>query len=90
MISLAVLRHVDADTTSGPPTSSSPRPVGAAATRRPEAAVEPPDGEEAVDEVAEDVALPPERVAELEAAEEMLLTVTDLGFGKRAAPMNTA
>ena len=30
-------------------------------------------------------ALTPERVAELEAAEEFLLTVTDAGFGKRSS-----
>ena len=39
------------------------------------------DGEEAVPEVT----LSPERFAEMEAAEEMLLTVTDMGFGKRTS-----
>jgi DNA gyrase subunit A len=34
---------------------------------------------------AAEVALTPERIAELEAAEELLLTVTDIGFGKRSS-----
>jgi len=42
---------------------------------------EPADGEEA----AAEVALSVERIVELEAAEEMLLTVTDMGFGKRSS-----
>jgi DNA gyrase subunit A len=37
------------------------------------------------EEVAGDATLSPERTAELEAAEEMLLTVTDMGFGKRSS-----
>ena len=46
-------------------------------------ATEPPalEGEEP----AADVALSPERFAELEAAEELLLTVSDMGFGKRSS-----
>ena len=43
-----------------------------------EAPVEP-------EEYVEDVALPPERFAEMEEGEEMLLTVTDMGFGKRTS-----
>jgi len=37
------------------------------------------------EEPAADVALSAERIAELEIAEEMLLTVTDMGFGKRSS-----
>jgi DNA gyrase subunit A len=37
------------------------------------------------EEVVPDVALSPERIAELEAAEKFLLTVTDGGFGKRSS-----
>jgi DNA gyrase subunit A len=37
------------------------------------------------EEPAAEVALTPERIAELEAAEELLLTVTDIGFGKRSS-----
>jgi DNA gyrase subunit A len=57
-----------------------------AATKRREAGAEddvvvPAEG----DEPTQDVALSAERVAELEAAEEILLTVTDGGFGKRSS-----
>jgi DNA gyrase subunit A len=37
------------------------------------------------EEPAAEVALNPERIAELEAMEELLLTVTDMGFGKRSS-----
>jgi DNA gyrase subunit A len=37
------------------------------------------------DEPAAEVALSAERIADLEAAEELLLTVTDMGFGKRSS-----
>jgi DNA gyrase subunit A len=37
------------------------------------------------EEQAAEVALNPERIAELEAMEELLLTVTDMGFGKRSS-----
>ena len=48
------------------------------------AAAESPTGAEAEDS-DEEVALSPERIAELDAAEEFLLTVTDAGFGKRSS-----
>ena len=41
----------------------------------------PPESEEQ----AAEVALTAERIAELEAAEDLLLTVTDIGFGKRSS-----
>ena len=37
------------------------------------------------EEPVADIALPPERLAELEQREEILLTVTDIGFGKRTS-----
>ncbi len=79
VISLSVLRHVEA--------SVEERAAylrHAAAARRAgedDAAGEPDEAEEMVAEVA----LTPERIAELEAAEELLLTVTDGGFGKRSS-----
>jgi len=79
VISLSVLRHVDA--------SNEERAAYirlANAKRRgngDEEAELPADGEEQTEEVT----LPPERFAELEASEEMLLTVTDIGFGKRSS-----
>ncbi len=92
VISLAVLRHVDAET------SERLAYLKYAAARRrngeeeteAQADATGPDtnGNETAggdnEEVADDVSLSPERIAELEAAEEFLLTVTDLGFGKRS------
>ncbi len=77
VISLSVLRHMDA--------TSDERAAflkGAAARRRSadedEAAID-------VEEPVAEVTLLPERVAELEDAEEILLTVTNAGFGKRSS-----
>jgi DNA gyrase subunit A len=77
VISLSVLRHVDASTE-----ERLAYLKHAAARRRngddePEAPVD-------VEEVVDEVTLSAERIAELEAAEEFLLTVTDIGFGKRS------
>jgi len=81
VMSLSVLRHVEA--------SNDERAafLKLAAAKRREAEAEeaaaaaPAEGEEE----AADITLPPERVAELEDAEEILLTVTDGGFGKRSS-----
>ncbi|GAC1341798.1 MAG: DNA gyrase subunit A [Acetobacteraceae bacterium] len=75
VISLSVLRHVDAGVEE--------RAAYLKASRRrvsedEEVGTDP-------DEPAADVALTSERLAELEAAEEILLTVTDAGFGKRSS-----
>ncbi len=79
VISLSILRHVEVTT------EERMAYLRAAAARRrngEEEAAEPvTDGEEPVAEVT----LAPERFAELEAAEELLLTVTDAGFGKRCS-----
>ncbi len=79
VISLSVLRHVEAD----PAT----RLAYLKASRR-RSGVE----DEAVNVTAAgeegsvpDISLSPERMADLEAAEEILLTVTDAGFGKRSS-----
>ena len=82
VISLSVLRHVEAD----PETRVAYLKI---ANQKRRAGVEE-EGEAVeaaaeADEIVADVALPPERVAELEAAEEMLLTVTNGGFGKRSS-----
>ena len=82
VIGLSVLRHVDAD----PETRAAYLKI--ANQKRRASAEEEPETTELVaeaDEVVAEVALPPERVAELEAAEDMLLTVTDGGFGKRSS-----
>jgi DNA gyrase subunit A len=80
--SLCVLRHVDADT------AERAAYLRLAAARRRAAGAED-DSETAAEpdeeQVAEQVTLSPERVAELDEAEEILLTVTDGGFGKRSS-----
>ena len=78
VISLSVLGHVDAT-----PEERAGFLKGAAARRRAvgeevDASLEPEEG------TAEAV-LSPERLAELELGEEIILTVTDLGFGKRSS-----
>ncbi len=82
VISMAVLRHVEV-------TSSEAHAYlkHAAAMRRatdgeePELSEDDSEGDDAV----EDTALSPERLAELGAAEEYILTVTTTGMGKRAS-----
>ncbi len=78
VISLSVLRHIDVDT------AERMAFLKYAAARR-----RTGDEEEVVvvetDEVVPEMALSPERIAELELAEEILLTVTDTGFGKRTS-----
>jgi len=98
VISLSVLRHVEASMEereaylklANAKRRGSGNGNGSAADDEAEAA---PNAEAAQssepsaegEDPAGDVALSPERVAELEAAEEMLLTVTDAGFGKRTS-----
>ena len=81
VISLSVLRHVE--------TSVEERAafLRAAAARRRNGHDEEAAAEVAAeaDEPVADVLLTPERIAELEVAEEILLTVTDGGFGKRTS-----
>ena len=81
VISLTVLRHVDVSNEE----RAAYLKLAAARRRAPE------DDEAALplalepEEETEEVLLSAERVAELEAAEEILLTVTDVGFGKRTS-----
>ncbi|MDE2198515.1 MAG: DNA gyrase subunit A [Rhodospirillales bacterium] len=79
VISMSVLRHVDASIEE----RAAYLRIVAARRRSGEEEAESPaaDAEEDVGEVI----LSAERVAELEAAEEVLLTVTDGGFGKRSS-----
>jgi DNA gyrase subunit A len=80
VMSLSVLRHV----TSGTEERAAYLKAAALRRRNGEDEPEPPvaaDGDEPVAEVA----LTPERFEELEAAEELLLTVTDGGYGKRSS-----
>ncbi len=81
VISLSVLRHVVAD-----PAERATYLKGAAARRR--ATDEEDVAVDLDDEASEDTSdanLSGERITELEDAEETLLTVTDVGFGKRSS-----
>jgi DNA gyrase subunit A len=85
VMSLSVLRHTEASTDERAAylkIASSRRRNG---DEEPESQVEIEDNESNGAEPTGDVALSAERVAELEAAEELLLTVTDAGFGKRSS-----
>src|SRR5271166_3527919 len=73
VMSLSVLRHVEADVEER-----------AAFLKQRRSADEEAEATEAEESVA-DVALSEARIAELAAAEEVLLTVTDSGFGKRSS-----
>jgi DNA gyrase subunit A len=80
VISLSVLRHVEASV------EERVAYLKAASARRRNGGedAEPAVAAEA-EEVVDDVTLSEERFAELESAEEFLLTVTDGGFGKRSS-----
>ncbi len=81
VISLSVLRHVEAGTDERLAylrLSAARRRNGADEDEAP-AVAEPEEG------AAAEVTLSPERIAELEGAEEVLLAVTDAGFGKRSS-----
>jgi DNA gyrase subunit A len=80
VISLSVLRHVAAS-----PEERAAYVKQANARRRSNGEEEAEAPAEADEAAAEDVVLSAERIAELEAAEELLLTVTDSGFGKRSS-----
>jgi DNA gyrase subunit A len=80
VISLSVLRHVEAK-----PEERAAYLRHAAAQRR--AVTDEAEAPEAVEveEAVPEIALSEARIAELAAAEEVLLTVTDSGFGKRSS-----
>jgi DNA gyrase subunit A len=83
VMSLSVLRHVDVAT------EERVAYLKVASLKRRGASEDEaePQAEAAgdADEYVEDVALSEERIAELELAEEFLLTLTDAGFGKRSS-----
>jgi DNA gyrase subunit A len=78
VISLSILRHVDASNT-----ERLNYLKGAAARRR--NGDDEPEVPTEVEEVVDEVELSSERIRELEEAEEFILTVTDAGFGKRSS-----
>ncbi len=80
VMSLSVLRHVDVGN------EERAAYLKVATLKRRTAGDDEPEPQTAEpEEVVEDVTLGDERVAELELAEEFLLTVTDGGFGKRSS-----
>ncbi|MGE0419885.1 MAG: DNA gyrase C-terminal beta-propeller domain-containing protein, partial [Acetobacteraceae bacterium] len=81
VMSLSVLRHVEATIEEREAYIKQANAKRRGAGTEDEAEAASSDGDDAAGEVA----LTPERIAEMEAAEEMLLTVTDIGFGKRSS-----
>ncbi len=95
VIALSVLRHVEAtpDEREAYLRHAAQRrrgnghgeDAGLAPDAAPDAAdAVPPPAEEAEEGAVAEITLSPERLAELEAAEEIILAVTDAGFGKRS------
>ena len=82
VISLAVLRHVEAESEERAAYLKMRRAVAGEAS--PESAAEVP-GEEAGAEEAAAASLDPARYAEMSAAEQMILTVSANGYGKRTS-----
>ena len=80
VISLSVLRHLDAT----PGERTAYLRIANARRRAGDDEAEPPAPAD-TEEATEEVTLSAERIAELETAEEFLLTVTDGGFGKRSS-----
>ncbi len=81
VISLSVLRHVDA----GPDERTAYLKVAAARRRNSEEEEAAAADVDEADEGAGEATLSADRVTALEEAEEILLTVTDAGFGKRSS-----
>jgi len=79
VMSLSVLRHIDVSI------EERDAYVRLAAARRRNGEEEAETPVDADEPVSAEVSLSPERVAEMEAAEEFLLTVTNGGFGKRTS-----
>jgi DNA gyrase subunit A len=87
VISLAILRHIEAD--SGERNAYLKMRRAVAGEASPEISAEPAGGENAGEDVnAEEAAvaaLGPERYAEMSAAEQIILTVSSKGYGKRTS-----
>jgi len=83
VISIAILRHVEAD--SGERTAYLKMRRAVAGEVAPEAGAEPTTEETGADEATLVSQLSPERYAELSAAEQIILTISTNGFGKRTS-----
>jgi DNA gyrase subunit A len=82
MISLAILRHIEAE--SGERTAYLKMRRAVAGETAADTAIETA-GEEANGEEAQATTLPPERYAAMSAAEEIILTISSNGYGKRTS-----
>jgi DNA gyrase subunit A len=85
VMSLSVLRHTDASTEERAAYLKLASSRRRNAEEEPEPPAEVEEGDTNGAEASAEMVLAPERIADLEAAEEMLLTVTDAGFGKRSS-----
>jgi DNA gyrase subunit A len=81
VIALSVLRHVEATAEE----RAAFLKAAAARRRGSDGEAEAPAASEESEEAVAEIALTPERYAQLEAAEELILAVTDRGFGKRTS-----
>jgi DNA gyrase subunit A len=81
VMSLSVLRHTEASNAE----RAAYLKLASARRRNGDEEPEPVGSDVEEGEPSGDVSLSPERIAEMEAAEELLLTVTDAGFGKRSS-----
>jgi DNA gyrase subunit A len=82
VISLAILRHIEAESGERAAYLKMRRAVAGEATA--ETSLEP-GGEEAIGEEAQATALTPERYAAMSASEEIILTISSNGYGKRTS-----
>jgi DNA gyrase subunit A len=83
VISLSILRHVDASAAERAAYLKQSGAIRRAATGED---IEPEEPTVEAEEAADvQVSLPPERYADMGAAEQFVLTVTELGFGKRSS-----
>ncbi|MDC7684347.1 DNA gyrase subunit A [Asticcacaulis sp. BYS171W] len=85
VISMAILRRVNADPAERAAYLKHAAALRAAVSGEGEEAVDTPVVEEETEEVEGEAALSVERIAELGAAEEFILTIADTGFGKRTS-----
>jgi DNA gyrase subunit A len=83
VISLAILRHIEADSGERIAYLKMRRAVAGEATS--ESNAEPASDEQGAEDVPDSSNLGPERYAEMSAAEQIILTVSSNGFGKRTS-----
>jgi DNA gyrase subunit A len=85
IISMAILRHVEATPAERAAYLKQSGAIRRAATGEEIEAIEPEEPTPEAEEAAGDVSISPERYAELGAAEQFVLTTTEFGYGKRSS-----